>query len=211
MTLEQVQVAWALMLAHGLRRLYECISLQKQSFSSMWAGQYVLGLLFYFVTSIAIWIEGIRTTTLPSLTLPTHIPIAALALQFTTPSSIPSHFLIRPPTLRTSLILPLFILASGLQHDCHAYLAGLKKYTLPEHPMFQILICPHYFAECLIYVSLATIAAPQGAWMNRTLVCALVFVVVNLGVTAEGTRAWSVDKFGVERVWRRWRMVPFVF
>ena len=78
--------------------------------------------------------------------------------------------------MRTFLGILLFILASGFQHDCHAYLASLKTrkpsptsapaspnpssatastYKLPEHPAFAYLIAPHYTAECLIYLALA--------------------------------------------------------
>lgn len=77
--------------------------------------------------------------------------------------------------------------------------------------MFQAIVCPHYFAECLIYLSLAIIAAPRGSWLNGTLACALLFVGANLGVTADGTRRWYVERFGRERVVERWRMVPFVY
>lgn len=40
---------------------------------------------------------------------------------------------------------------------------------------------------------------------------ALVFVVVNLGVTAEGTKRWYEKRFGVEAVREKWRMIPAVY
>lgn len=103
------------------------------------------------------------------------------------------------------------MLASGLQHDCHAYLASLKKYTLPEHPAFSLALCPHYFAECLIYVALSIIAAPSGHFINRTIFCALIFVTINLGVTADGTKTWYEQKFGKDTVGSRARMVPLLY
>ena len=115
------------------------------------------------------------------------------------------------PSPRTILTLPIFILASGIQNDCHGYLASLKKYTLPIHPIFKLLICPHYSAECLIYLSLAVISAPKGAWVNRTLFTAFLFVVANLSVTASGTKRWYEGNFGKEAVRGRWTMVPFVW
>lgn len=115
------------------------------------------------------------------------------------------------PSLRTLLFVPLFLLASGIQHNCHAYLASLPKYTLPTHPVFQNLICPHYNMECLIYLSLAFLAAPEGAWINRTILTGLVFVSVNLGVTASTSKEWYENKFGKEKVAGRWKMVPFIF
>jgi len=105
----------------------------------------------------------------------------------------------------------LFMLASGLQHDCHAYLASLKKYTLPEHPAFLLTLCPHYFAECLIYLALSLITAPKGHLVNRTIFCTLVFVTIILGVTADGTKKWYEQKFGKDKVASRARMIPFIF
>jgi len=107
--------------------------------------------------------------------------------------------------------IPIFIIASGVQHDCHKYLASLQKYTLPTHPAFQRLICPHYTAECLIYLSLALIAAPEGELMNKTILTALIFVTVNLGVTADASKEWYEAKFGKESVAGRWRMIPLIF
>ena len=115
------------------------------------------------------------------------------------------------PSKRTLLCTPLFILASGIQHDCHAYLASIPKYTLPEHPMFQLIICPHYFADCVIYTSLAILGAPKGAWVNKTLCSALLFVIANLGVTASTSKEWYAQKFGKEKVAGRWKMIPFVY
>lgn len=114
----------------------------------------------------------------------------------------------------------IFLLASGIQHDCHAYLASLKKpakgetkseYKLPDHPAFHISLTPHYFVECLIYASLSIVAAPQGDWLNWTFVAALFFVAVNLGVTAAGTRKWYGEKFGAQAIAGRARMIPGVY
>ncbi|KAI9817607.1 MAG: hypothetical protein M1832_004611 [Thelocarpon impressellum] len=188
---EQIALSWGLMTLQGGRRLYECIALGKPSQSTMWFVHWLLGIAFYGAMSMAVWVEG--------------IPI----LRRTEPSLV----LVTPgaPSFRTMICLPLFLIASGIQHDCHSYLASLPKYTLPSHPIFQILICPHYFAECLIYLGLAGIAAPAGSWLNGTIFTALVFVVVNLGVTAETSREWYVGKFGAESVKGRWKMIPFVY
>lgn len=115
------------------------------------------------------------------------------------------------PLLRTMLWLPVFIIASGLQHDCHQYLSSLPKYTLPTLPMFQELICPHYTAECVIYLSLAILAAPEGAIVNRTILASFVFVSVNLSITATKTKKWYADKFSKEAVASRWVLVPYLY
>lgn len=121
------------------------------------------------------------------------------------------HFAIKAPSFRSFIAILLFLLASGVQHDCHAYLASLKKYSLPEHPVFNRLVCPHYLAECLIYLALAIIAAPAGYLFNPTIFCAFTLVVMNLGVTADGTKRWYAQRFGPRSVQNRWRMIPFVF
>jgi len=126
---------------------------------------------------------------------------------------------ISAPHLRTLFSLCLFAMASGIQHDCHAYLASLKskdpkvktEYQLPVHPAFNLTVTPHYAVECLIYVSFSILAAPKESWVNWTMVSALFFVAGNLGVTAYGTHEWYSRKFGRKAVEGRWRMVPFVY
>lgn len=131
--------------------------------------------------------------------------------------------IVQAPSAKSFMGILLFMLASGFQHDCHAYLASLKtskkednrestsSYRLPEHPAFNVSLTPHYFAECLIYLSLAIVAAPQGRLLNATLVCTLIFVMVNLGVTAVGTKKWYEQTFGARAVEGKARMIPMVF
>lgn len=133
-------------------------------------------------------------------------------------------FTLRAPSLRIFLGVLAYILAAGLQHDCHAYLASLKAsrnrrdgsapstdYSLPEHPAWNLSLSPHYFAECLIYLAIAIVAAPAHSVCNGTLLCALAFVAINLGVTADGTKKWYARKFGKEHTRSRSRMIPFIF
>ncbi|KAM3418906.1 Polyprenol reductase [Cercospora zeina] len=199
MTLKQVQVAWLMMFAQGSRRLLECLSLSKPSQSQMWVGHWALGILFYVCTNVAVWIEGIP------------------AIEGHTFSSRDIAF--SPPSFRSFAGFLIFILASGFQHDCHAYLSSLKSrgqgvaatYCMPDHPAWNVSLTPHYFAECLIYLAIAIVAAPQGHVLNVTMLCALTFVAVNLGVTADGTKKWYTQKFGVEQTKGRARMIPFVY
>lgn len=122
----------------------------------------------------------------------------------------------RAPSLRTFLCIPLFLVASGMQHDCHHFLFSLKKYTLPDHPIFRAVVCPHYGAECIIYLSLALLGAPRGQFVNKTLLTCLAFVAVNLGVTAQTTKQWYLEKFGgdrddLEQIKSRWLMIPYIY
>lgn len=97
------------------------------------------------------------------------------------------------------------------QHESHVYLASLKKYTLPSEGWFQHFICPHYTSECLIYLGMSIVSAPPDRYLNPTVSLGLVFVVVNLGTTASGTKAWYEEKFGREQVAPRWKMIPFLW
>lgn len=58
MSFSQVIVVWTMMFAQGSRRLYECLVIAKPSDSRMWFGHWALGILFYVLTSVAVWIEG---------------------------------------------------------------------------------------------------------------------------------------------------------
>jgi 3-oxo-5-alpha-steroid 4-dehydrogenase 3 len=109
------------------------------------------------------------------------------------------------------IFFPIFLCASGIQHDCHTYLASLKKYTLPVHPAFLSIVCPHYTAECMIYVCLTFMAAPKGQIVNKTVLSGLIFVVVNLGVSAGISKDWYIGKFGKENVQHRWKMIPALY
>lgn len=51
-------LALLLMQTQGLRRLYECLAIAKSSRSRMWVGHYFIGIAFYLVTNIAIWLEN---------------------------------------------------------------------------------------------------------------------------------------------------------
>jgi 3-oxo-5-alpha-steroid 4-dehydrogenase 3 len=107
----------------------------------------------------------------------------------------------------------LFIAATIGQTISHYHLhhqLPRPNYILPTHPLFRYTLTPHYFAECLEYLGLA-IAGASEDWINKTLATALVFVVVNLGVTAYGSRKWYAQRFGESVIRDRARMVPFVW
>ena len=191
MSANQIILTWTLMLIHGVRRLIESTFLAKPSTSQMWILHWIIGMAFYVAMGMAVWVEG--------------------ASQLVQDSTIISRITFSPPSLRTFLSLPVFILASGIQHDCHIYLASLPRYTLPVHPIFNTLVCPHYTAECLIYASLAILSAPVGAWINRTIFSVFCFTSVNLSITASSTKEGYEKRFGKERVAHRWTMFPGVW
>ncbi|KAL7626281.1 hypothetical protein AAE478_003051 [Parahypoxylon ruwenzoriense] len=189
MTTNQVVLVWLLMSLQGARRLYEYVVLVRPSSSKMWIIHWLLGNAFYFCTSISIWIEGSESIQ----------------------SSDPWSFHVKTPSVKIIFGVAMFLASWYMQYRCHSYLSRLKKYSLPVDGLFAYLMCPHYTCECVLYLSLAIIAAPMNRLYNRTLICALLFVATNLGVTANGTKKWYSEKFGSEKVQGKWRMIPGVF
>jgi 3-oxo-5-alpha-steroid 4-dehydrogenase 3 / polyprenol reductase len=187
MSHHQIILCWSLMVLQGTRRLWECLVLTKPSQSTMWVFHWLAGILFYIATGMSLWIEGIP------------------ALEST---NWKSNDILSVLSLRTAVFLPVFLLASILQYQIHVHLASLKKYSLPSHPAFHKIVCPHYTAESILYLALTFLAAPQGHLVNGTMLCATIFVVVNLGVTADISKTWASKKFGKEKIDAKWRILP---
>ncbi|KAL2261186.1 hypothetical protein VTK26DRAFT_4601 [Humicola hyalothermophila] len=188
-TMGQVALGWLMMSLQAARRVYEHAVVLKPSKSTMWVVHWLLGLLFYLAMSVAVWVEGSGPILDPEA----------------------SHAVDAESLVKLVVGTPAFLFAWANQYRCHKHLAGLKKYSLPQEGMFRNYICPHYTCECLLYLSLAVTTAPRGSWCNRTVLCAVVFVAVNLGVTASGTRKWYADKFGIGSVANKWNMIPLIF
>lgn len=72
----EYRVMWARLLLQlqGLRRLYECVNVAKPSRSRMWVGHYIIGIAFYVVTNIAIWIEPGKQVSFLSICFRSRIP-----------------------------------------------------------------------------------------------------------------------------------------
>ncbi|MCJ1271247.1 Steroid 5 alpha-reductase 3 [Lobaria immixta] len=58
MSVDQVIWAWSLMSVQGIRRFLESLADAKASASKMFLAHWLLGLTFYVVMGIAIWIDG---------------------------------------------------------------------------------------------------------------------------------------------------------
>jgi 3-oxo-5-alpha-steroid 4-dehydrogenase 3 len=183
------------MFLQGSRRLSETYRYSTRSKSQMFVGHYILGLVFYITVNVAVWIEITSS-----------------------PWSISNHVSGRPDAtyIRKLVVVPCFY-AHAYQHMCHRYLFELRTqtegppYKLPSEHLFSILICPHYTCEVLIYACMSLLVAPTGRYVNWTLACATVFVAINLGVTANGTKQWYSEQFGVEKLRGRKRMVLWIW
>lgn len=210
MSLTQVMICWLLLAMQGSRRLWESFTFAKPSTSKMWFIHWLLGLGFYLAAGVAIWIEGSGMSTLRTCGV-LLLTSGSVGTILTRSLTIDHIKITNAPTMRTFFCVPLFLIASGMQHDCHHFLFSLNKYTLPDHPIFRGIVCPHYGAECVIYLSLAILAAPPGQVVNKTMLSCLVFVAVNLGLTARTTKQWYMQKFNKEAVQDRWLMIPYVY
>jgi 3-oxo-5-alpha-steroid 4-dehydrogenase 3 len=193
-----VYIAWLLMLIQGCRRFLESWAYTSQSKSNMWVGHHLLGLIFYLTINVAIWIEEHASSG------------NIIVFRTQAPLKVPHAFSWRLD------VLPAVILGfHGLQHTYHAYLYRLRTendgYQMPDFPVFPDLICPHYTCETMIYLLLSFLAAPKGSIVNWTLMYATLFVAVNLGVTAVGTRNWYLHKFGKDKMRGKKMMVPWIW
>ncbi|EQK97728.1 hypothetical protein G6O67_003129 [Ophiocordyceps sinensis] len=185
----RVILAWSMLALQGARRLYECFRVVKPGPSPMLVAHWIMGLAFYTAINTSVWVHGSG-------------PIIASWASREYPVLL---------TTRVPFALALFFAAWLKQNECHSYLAGLNKYTLPSGGLFSHIVCPHYTCESVIYLAIALMAAPAGSLFNASVLCGLTFVVVNLGATAHGTKQWYAAKFGPEPVASRWNMIPFVF
>jgi len=184
----------------------------------MFFGHWIMGILFYVVTSVAIWIEGDRALIAHTLFTDANPEKTSTAgdigkrfLTLLAPQDLPNQ-----KRILVLLGLAIFFFASTTQSNVHGYLRFMKKltqgdYTLPDHPLFDYTVTPHYLAECFEYLGLALITAPVGEVFGKTMLCCFVFVAVNLGVTAQGTREWYRKSFGEEAVRGKARMVPLIW
>jgi len=118
---------------------------------------------------------------------------------------------IEMPPPKTVLGTSFFFVAWIWQNRCHVYLSNLKKYSLPDQGLFRFIVSPHYTCECALYLALSVVAAPEGRSVNQTLLCAVMFVAVNLGATAAGTKQWYIEKFGADKVRGKWMMIPWLY
>lgn len=179
-----------LMLLHSARRLVESCTFSYRSTSRMWIGHYAFGLTFYLAVNLATWVEGVRPLLVDDMS---HLDW----IDFLTQSKI-------------IVGLMLFWTASLLQHVAHAHLAALPKYSVPHHWLFKRLIAPHYTAECVLYLGLSMIAAPDGHMANTLLLWVVLLSAVNLGITADGTKKWLLQKFREQKseIQSRYRLVP---
>lgn len=103
----------------------------------------------------------------------------------------------------------LFIWGSYHQNKCHKILAGLRKnterggasdtthptqrYSRPDGDWFELVSCPHFLAEIVIYISLLLCLVVSDLCTCWWLV--VVYVVSTLSLSARQAHLWYKEKF----------------
>jgi 3-oxo-5-alpha-steroid 4-dehydrogenase 3 len=197
----RTMLLWGMMFVQGCRRLHEMLYVQKFSSAKMWIGHYLIGLAFYFMMNLAVLVDG---SPIPKGSILFDILIIETSIMRSVSDAMDKH---------TLSAVSLFVTASIWQYNVHSMLASLRPrttakptYTSPPESSvsFQLFLTPHYTAEILIYLSMALLSR------NWTMFSALLWVTVDLSVSAAETRQWADTKFrGSE--WGRWNLIPYVY
>lgn len=173
----------ALFLTHSLRRTLETVFIDRPSGSTMWIGHYLVGLMFYVFTNLAMVAEHIVDTD--------------------------QHVVPRPSygTILSGLCLITFFAAQVGQHSVHRLLASYRaqctpgQYLNPQDGLFRYLIAPHYTAEIVMYFALALMNGE-----NLCLYWVVLWTFLTLTTSALETDAWGKKTFSD---WgNRWVILP---
>ncbi|XP_077573906.1 polyprenal reductase [Stigmatopora nigra] len=131
-----------LLWSHSLRRLLECLWISVFSNGVIHLLQYIFGLVYYLLLGVTVLCSDPQTKASgPLLSQLEWVQVTGIAL---------------------------FIAASALQHQSMVLLAGLRMgksgrvetlaHRIPKGGCFELVSCPHYLAELLVYVSLSLVA-----------------------------------------------------
>lgn len=189
----------ALVLIQVVRRLYECSFLSVYSEAKMNIVHYLFGHSFYFGVGLSVLAEA------PGFSAQSELLTMWLKFdpKFFSTIGKPGDVVFEGKflTLNHTIGVALFLFASVLQFHSHWILAKLRKdkkgqvvtlkHSIPRGSLFDLLSCPHYFAEILIYLSMCIIFEGKSAtWL---LVCC--FVVLNQMVVGLFNHQWYLDTF----------------
>ncbi|KAG8454415.1 hypothetical protein GDO86_000874 [Hymenochirus boettgeri] len=187
-------LALALLWLHSLRRLLECVFVSVFSRGVIHLVQYCFGLGYYFVLGITVF---------------SHYPLdrkTGLSLDDFLSQICWYHI----------LGLLIYIWSSVHQFRCHSILADLRKnssgevahlnHAVPSGHWFEKVSCPHYFAELLIYTSIAIVFG----FSSITWWLVVIYVFCNQALAAILCHEFYHDKFDSYPVHRK-AFIPYIF
>ncbi|XP_053178358.1 polyprenol reductase [Scomber japonicus] len=178
-----------LLWVHSLRRLLECLFVSVFSDGAIHLVQYVFGLGYYLLLGLtALCSDRLGKGAGPPLSQLNWLHVAGGAL---------------------------FILASLLQHQSMVLLARLRTgksgtvetlaHRMPKGGWFELVSCPHYFAELLIYISLSLVFG--GLSLTWWLV--VLYVLFNQALAAQLCHDLYITKYESYPRHRK-AFIPFV-
>ncbi|XP_008305406.1 polyprenal reductase [Cynoglossus semilaevis] len=181
---------YLLLWIHSLRRLLECLCVSVFSDGYMNLVQYLFGLGYYIVLGLTVLCSdhvGKETGSLHSQVTWFHV-----------------------------VGVGLFVAASVLQHRSMVLLAGLRigksgavetlAHRIPTGGWFEWVSCPHYFAELLIYISLAFMSES----LSITWWLVVLYVLFNQALAAQLCHELYISKYDSYPTNRK-AFIPFVF
>ncbi|KAM4574852.1 polyprenal reductase [Fundulus diaphanus] len=178
-----------LLCVHSLRRLLECLFVSVFSDGAMHLVQYLFGLGYYIVLGLtALCSDGMAKG--------------------------PGSFRSQLDWIHLAGCV-LFVMASLLQHRSMVLLARLRKgksgrvetlaHTVPEGGWFELVSCPHYFAELLIYISLGFVLGG----LSFTWWLVVLYVFFNQALAGQLCHDFYISKYESYPKHRR-AFIPFV-
>ncbi|XP_030583579.1 polyprenal reductase isoform X1 [Archocentrus centrarchus] len=180
-----------LLWVHSFRRLLECLFVSVFSDGAMHLVQYMFGLGYYIMLGLTVLCCDRMEKGLKSSTLLTQLDWRQIA-----------GFV-------------LFIWASLLQHQSMVLLARLRTgksgtvetlaHRVPKGGLFELVSCPHYFAELLIYVSFSFVF--RGLCLTWWLV--VLYVLFNQALAGQLCHDLYISKYKSYPSHRR-AFIPFV-
>ncbi|KAK9460144.1 uncharacterized protein V1516DRAFT_679042 [Lipomyces oligophaga] len=177
------QYALSLFLLQCVRRWYESKYVEKMSTTArIRLGHYIVGQAFYICCALAFAADGIAMAAINSYA------------EFD-----------RQSLLAVFAGMILYLTSAYAQYNAHRQLASLVKYSPPPATkLFRYLVCPHYTAEILIYISIPIVC---GALTPGT-TAVVVWTIVNLCASAEQSREFYTRRFGESSVAGKWKVIP---
>ncbi|CAL9695748.1 unnamed protein product [Knipowitschia caucasica] len=174
---------------HSVRRLLECHFVSVFSDGVIHVVQYIFGLCFYIVLGLT-------------------------AFSFEHIAQRDSRRLFSQVNCYHLAGCGVFVSASVLQHQSLVLLANLRTgksgdvvtmaHKMPRGGVFELVSCPHYFAELLIYISLCTVSEGVFTWWLVSL-----YVFFNQALAAQLCHDLYVNKFESYPK-RRKAFIPFL-
>lgn len=188
-TPESVLMALALMTVQVWFRMHECLHVNAPSKAKINVLHYLTGFFHYTCVGCGIVSHA------PGLLRPHSLHVQG---EEHTLKWIHIQLKLTNVTLMQVLAAGLFIWAMKHQRIAHKILARTKRqaqqsggYGLPSGDWFELVSCPHYTAECLLYISLLTILGPD----HTTAILLLVWVLANQIMVALMSHQWYKDNF----------------